>query len=120
MTTLDLLKFEIDEAGAQIERSIDGLGEADADYRVADHAMSFRELMIHLCDVYKAIPAQLAGAEYEWGSFAPPSTEWPALVETMKSMRLEAIKEVLADNDERLRQEPAFSWVTTTTMWDRS
>jgi uncharacterized damage-inducible protein DinB len=108
MTALELLKYEIDEAGAQIERSMDGLEEKDADYRVADHAMSFRELVIHLCDVYKAIPTQLAGTEYDWGSFIPPSSEWPALLSTMRSMRVEAVNEVLADDEAKLKAGAGF------------
>jgi hypothetical protein len=103
MTALNLLKYQIDDVGGQIDRATQGLEEKDADYKVAPHAMSFRELVIHLCDVYKAIPVHLAGQEYDWGSFAPPSSEWSALLATMKSMRETAVREVLTDDDTKLK-----------------
>ncbi len=90
----------MDDAGYQIGAALDGMTETDLDHKMSSAAMSPREQMIHLCEVYTAIQDMAAGKEHAWGSYAAPTTDFDGLLTTLKELRAQAIAAILAAEDE--------------------
>ena len=102
MTALELLKTEIDAVGSQLDRCLTGIPADKADFRLAAHSQSLRDLVAHHCEVYQAVLTKLAGGEHNWGTYTPPTTEWDPLVALMGEMRADAVEGVLVDDDAKL------------------
>lgn len=108
MTAQELLKIEIDEVGGQLDRALNGVHDYQADYRLAEHTMSIREIVTHHCETYEALLTELQGGKHEWGSYSPPTMEWKPLLEHWKSLRARAASGVASDDDTRLQAGASY------------
>lgn len=101
MTTKDLLKQQMDDAGFQLEKALEGVNDAGADHKVCASAMSARETAEHLCEAYTAAAAAAAGNKHEWGSYSLEDKSWDNVMTTFRRLRSEAVAGVLAADEER-------------------
>lgn len=108
MTAQDLLRSQIEDSGKQLTAVLAGLTEGQADFKAVPSAMTPRELLIHLCEAYQAAITELAGGKHEWGSYAPPSTDWLPLVDTFQGLRSEAARAALSEDDHGLKTGSAY------------
>lgn len=103
MTANELLKAEIDDAGYQLTKVMEGLDETTADHRATPESMSAREMIEHLTEAYVALTTQLQGDKYEWGSYKSPYPSWPGIRATWLSERGKAIQATFsASSDEAI------------------
>jgi hypothetical protein len=54
-------------------------------------------------EAYTAVIATSKGEKYEWGSFKPASDDWSGIVAETKTLREQATKIVLVEDEERLK-----------------
>ncbi len=99
METKDLLKYQMEAAGKQVDTVLDGL--ADDKWRTnASGGMSPSETVVHLTECYVATQTHVAGGTHEWGSYKA-SEETPSdLVSKMRSERSKAWSAVLGSDAE--------------------
>jgi hypothetical protein len=102
VTTVELLKAQIDASGGQLTRALNGVDPSHKDFRLHAGGYSFAEQVAHLSEAYTAVLAAAEGKEHEWGSFKPASEEWTALVSEALSLREKAAATVLEDDDTKL------------------
>lgn len=103
MTSLELLRYQLDDAWFQIEK-IAGDFPIDAfDVRPIASMMSPREILAHLCEVYVAAVSTSKGGKHRWGSFVPEETSRDGLLAECKRLRTLAAEAVLVDDESRLR-----------------
>lgn len=99
MNASELLDHALKSSGFQVTRVFEGIPESLQDAKLGPEAMSPRETLIHLTECYHAVQAALEDKPYEWGSYAPPSQEWAALVATFVSCREQAAAATLASGN---------------------
>jgi hypothetical protein len=98
MTTNELLKYQIDDAGFQLNKVFEGV-DSSLDERLTEHAMSPREIAAHLGECYTAVITETSGGKHEWGTYSPSTTEWPALWNEVMELRGRASAAALSSND---------------------
>jgi uncharacterized damage-inducible protein DinB len=70
------LTHALEATAKQVHACLSGLSADHWDAKPLAPIGSPREIVNHLCDVYRAVVAQAQGSEYEWGSFAlPPGSD---------------------------------------------
>ncbi len=97
MNATDLLKDQLDDAGYQLSKVLEGMPEQAMDKKLTAGSMSPREQVGHLCEAYEAFKVNAGGGKYEWGSYAPSSTATPALIKEFQSQRSKAVDQALAN-----------------------
>lgn len=104
MTTSEFLRFQLDELGFQLDKVFEGVPEDRRNFRVADHAMSPEETLLHLCEVYFAFECSLDGKQHAWGSFKPADPAWEGLWAEFESSRNRVVHRACDDpSDDTLR-----------------
>jgi hypothetical protein len=98
MTTKELLQHQIDDAGYQLDKVFDGI-DASLDSKLTDKAMSPREIAAHLGECYTAVITETGGGKHSWGTYAPSTTEWPALWSEVKELRAKAAAAAVSKDD---------------------
>ena len=105
MDAKQFLAIQLDDAGYQLEKCFQGISEAAMNLKVCDAAMTPRDILVHLGDVYKAFLVIQAGEKYEWGSYQPSEVSWGEVSE----MRKAAVSSALAsEGDEALKMANAY------------
>ncbi len=69
MTAKELLEFQLDDAGYQVQKGFDGLPDDVYEQKVSPEAMTPLDMLEHLTEAYMAVIAESKGEKYEWGSF---------------------------------------------------
>lgn len=100
MTLHDALKYQLESAGRQIDRALEGLSDEQWDAKVREDLMSPKDVVSHLTECYVAAQRHADGGEYEWGTYSPASDQPAALLDAMKSERAKAWSAILAKSDE--------------------
>ncbi len=101
MEIKQLLQSQIEEAGYQLEKVLEGADESTLDLKVTAEAMSPREMVEHLCECYTATLKTAAGEAHEWGTYSAPDMTTGPLMEEFKSLRASAAAAVLALDDDK-------------------
>jgi hypothetical protein len=101
MKASELLSYEIEHIGSQLRKVFEGLQPGYQDFRVTAKAMSPRDSLEHLCEVYQAVVSMSAGKEHEWGSFSIDDKSWDNLWSTMWRMRGDAVAAVSGSDDDK-------------------
>jgi uncharacterized damage-inducible protein DinB len=99
MTTSELIKFECDAVGFQVEKVFEGLSDADYSVKTIPVAMSAAETLVHLCECYVAFAKHIAGEKHEWGTFVIADPSPSNLRDAWKSHRAEAVTLATTSND---------------------
>lgn len=91
----DILQKTLAYSGYQLFGVLDGFPESAMDQKILPSAMTPRETLEHLCDVYASYIALTEGKPYKHGSFHAPDPSTPALVALLRSMREQAVQKAL-------------------------
>ena len=97
MTATELLQDQMEDAGFQLSKVLEGMPEEAMDKKVTDGSMSPREQVAHLCEAYEAFKVNASGGKYEWGTYKAPATETAALVREFKAQRDDAVHQALSN-----------------------
>ena len=108
MTAKELLEFQIDDAGYQLDQVLSGFPEAAMDHKAEGLTMTPRESISHLCEAYLALDKTIKGEKHEWGTYQPVDTSTASLLSEMKSLRDSAVAGSLTDDDDKLKEGHAF------------
>ena len=104
MTAKELLKYELDQVGKQIDVCLKGMSEQGFDTKCSPAGMTPREMLEHLCEAYLALAAHAKGEKYEWGSFAIEDKSTDNVLATFRDLRSKAVEAALGgDEDEAMR-----------------
>jgi hypothetical protein len=96
MTTSDLLKYELEQVGLQIDRCIVGMSEAGLDTKCSPNGMTPREILIHFADCYEAFLAHARGEKYAWGRFKLEDTSTDNVRRVYVEARARAVEVALS------------------------
>ena len=96
MDAKQFLAIQLEDAGYQLEKCYEGISDTAMNLKVCEVAMTPKEILIHLGDVYKAFLAIHAGEKYEWGSYQPKDVSWSEVA----AMRKVAVTSALASDSE--------------------
>jgi hypothetical protein len=99
MTAKELLQKQLDDAGYQLAKVIEGLPEELMDGRSCPSAMTPRDSLAHLCEAYQAAISGTQGVKHEWGTFKIEDTSTANLIKVFNEMRARAVEAVLASDD---------------------
>lgn len=103
MTATELLKYQIDLVGAQLERAYSGLEGASASYRLHEGGMSIGEQVAHLAEAYQAVITHAGGGEHKWGTFQTRSSDLAGIIGEAKELREKAAALVLKGDEASLK-----------------
>ena len=85
----------------QLDKVLTGVSDADLDFKIAPTAMSIREIVEHLCEVYTAVETMSKGGEHAWGTFSIEDKSWANLTAQYKSLRAKALAIAHAASDDK-------------------
>lgn len=101
MTANELLKKQIEDVSYQLSKVLEGVDESALDFKIGPTAMTIREIVEHLCEVYTAVETESKGASHEWGSFSIEDKSWSNLTVHFQALRAKALEIVEAAEDEK-------------------
>jgi len=101
MTANELLNNQLNDVSYQIDQILAGVDEGDVDFKIAPTAMSIREQLEHLCEVYTAVEEGSRGVDHAWGEFSIEDKSWTNLTSLFASLRAQAIQIVSAAQDDK-------------------
>ena len=87
MTALELLKAEIDDAGYQLTKTMEGLDDVGAEHKATPDSMSAKEMIEHLAEAYVALSTEVAGGKHSWGTYKAADPTWVGVQSEWKSAR---------------------------------
>lgn len=108
MTAQDLFREQLDDAGYQLDKSLEGASDQTLDHRATPQSMTPREQVAHLMEAYTAFNEECAGRKYEWGSTQPSSMQMPQLMEEFRGARSKAVANALQGDEDRMKSAHAF------------
>jgi uncharacterized damage-inducible protein DinB len=109
MTAAELLRTQIDDAGYQLGKVLEGVREEDLDTKVESISMTLRQHVEHLCESYVAAATELHGGHHEWGTFALPNRSIATLLDTFNQVRNDTAQKLLsAEGDQGLHLASAY------------
>jgi hypothetical protein len=109
MTANELLNKQLEDCSYQLDKVLEGVAEKDLDFKVTPTAMTIRELVEHLCEVYTAVEEETRGASHSWGSFSIEDKSWQNLKAQLSALRSRALQIVRdAQEDKALLSGSAF------------
>ncbi|HEY0867330.1 MAG TPA: hypothetical protein VGE01_08125 [Fimbriimonas sp.] len=105
MTAKELLQFQLDDAGYQLDQVLSGFPEGSAGNSLG---MTPMQTLSHLGEAYVATSKQARGEKHDWGTFQLDAATFEEALEKLRSLRADAISTVLSGNDDALRAGHAF------------
>jgi uncharacterized damage-inducible protein DinB len=108
MTARELLAYQIDHVGNQLRKTFEGLDGDHRDHRILPQAMTPREILAHLCEVYHACIEEAEGRRYEWGSWKTEDNSWENVKKEFFRMRELAMGAVVRAGDGFARKGYSF------------
>jgi uncharacterized damage-inducible protein DinB len=97
----NVMQKVLEYSGHQLFGVLKGFPENAMDVRPTPQAMTPRETLEHLCDVYASYVALADGKPYEYGSFRAPDRSTPALIDLVRSMREQAVQKALSATENK-------------------
>jgi hypothetical protein len=101
MDLKDVLKYQLESTGYQVDKVLEGLPEDQWDARLREDCMSPKEAVAHLIECYVAVQKDMAGHQHEWGAYMPADDAPPALMEEMRAERRRAWDGLIKSGDEK-------------------
>ena len=109
MTAVELLKDQLDDAGYQISKVLEGMPEQGLDHKVTPASMTPREQVAHLCEAYEAFRINSAGGKYEWGTYKLSASDMASLTTEFSKQRAGAVDQALGNpTDENIKHAHEF------------
>ncbi len=112
MTGKELLKWQLEHTGKQLDKAIGDMDESKWDHKSSPGIMSPREQVEHLGETYAAYSAMAKGEKYEWGTFVVDDKSKANLWKTYSQMRERAVSAAIA-SDEPKDLESATEYLLT-------
>jgi DinB superfamily len=97
-----LLNEIFEDSRFQLEKVIEGLTEAEVDFKPLPTLMSARETVVHITECCVAAKKHLVGETHDWGTYQPDDTAWHSLTSALWSELSSATESILAAEDEAL------------------
>lgn len=104
MTGKELLEYEMNQAGRQINVCLEGMSEAGFDTKCTPVGMTPREMLEHLSDAYEAFLVHLKGEKYDFGSFVIKDKSTENIKAVFSAQRDKAVAAALAAEDDQAVQ----------------
>jgi hypothetical protein len=101
MDLKEVLKYQLESAGHQVDKVLEGLKEDQWDAKLRDDCMSPKEVVAHLTECYVAAQKDMVGQQHEWGSYMPADEAPPALLAEMREARQRAWDDLIKSGDEK-------------------
>lgn len=105
MNAKELLEFEMDKAGKQLDACFAGISEQGMDTKCSPVGMTPRETLAHLCDAYEAHVVTMRGEKYDFGSFVIEDKSTENLLKTFRAQRAKAMAVALSGDDDKSLHE---------------
>jgi hypothetical protein len=105
MNALELLEYEINQVGKQIDACLNGMSESCMDTKCSPAGMTPREILGHLCDAYEAHVVTMRGEKYEFGSFQIEDKSTANLRRIFADQRAKAVKVALSNSEDETLHE---------------
>jgi hypothetical protein len=100
MDAPEMMRRQLDDAGFQLSKALEGMNEQQLDHKIAPGAMSPREQLAHLGEAYQALITHCAGGKHKWGSFDAGDRAIEALSKRIWDLRKQAVDAALAHADD--------------------
>jgi hypothetical protein len=101
MDAKQLMLYQLESSGHQVDEVLKGLNEAHWDAKVRDGCMTVRETVPHLTECYIAARKDLEGQPHEWGSYLAADDAPAAIVAEMQSERQRVWEALMAADIEK-------------------
>lgn len=111
MTATELMTFEADSVGYQLDQVLNDLPQSLRETRLTPSSMSPDETLEHLCECYQAAIEEADGKSHDWGSFKLASAGWDERLATCRDLRGKALEALLHDDAQMLKA--CSSYITT-------
>ena len=108
MLATELLSFQLDNVGNQLQKALDGITDSQCDHKVCSTAMTVRDMLEHLAECYHAMLEEAAGREHEWGNYSIGDKSLDNLMNVVFELREQACKAALTGDDARLKSGFSF------------
>ncbi len=108
MDAISLLKHQIDDSAYQLEKCLNGFPVESYDTKPVASGMSFREMTVHLLEVYHAAAKMAKGEKHEWGSYVAPELSDEDMLSALTSLRATAVDLLLEAGDSGIHTASAF------------
>ncbi len=109
MTAKELLHSQTEDVGYQLEKVLEGISETNLDFKISPSAMSVRQQVEHLCEVYTAASEICRGEEHKWGEYSVDDKSWTNLKPLYLTLREQALKLLTeSDDDQSLKRTSEF------------
>lgn len=102
MEANEFLKSQLDDVGYQLNAVFAGLSDNQWSEKATPESMSPAETAEHLAECYTALLATAEGKEHSWGTFSIEDKSPANLMQTMTSLREQAVAKATATNDEKM------------------
>lgn len=110
MTARDLIEFELNGVGRQIEACLAGMDEAAMDTKCSPVGMTPREMIEHLGEAYQAFVTTSRGEKHEWGSYRVADKSTENLKRVVFGLRAEAVA-IAAERDDEKSLHAAYEYI---------
>ncbi|HVT14154.1 MAG TPA: hypothetical protein VHE55_17970 [Fimbriimonadaceae bacterium] len=110
MTGKELLQYEIEQVGKQIDACLDGMSDAAFHSPCAPNGMTPCQILEHLSEAYVAFAAVSKGEKHSWGSFSVHDKSKENLEKVFRECRDAASKAALAGEDDET-QKHAYDYI---------
>jgi hypothetical protein len=104
MTAIELLRYEMDHVGKQIDICLDGMSEAAFSTKCAPNGMTPAQVVEHLADAYEAYLVTVRGEKYEFGSFVIEPKTPENLRRSWANQRAKAVAVAMAGDDKGMTE----------------
>lgn len=110
MTGKELLQYQLEQVGKQLDACLDGISDTAFNTKCAPNGMAPGEILEHLCEAYQAFVAHTTGEKHSWGTFSIHDKCADNLKKVFHEMRAAAVAAALAGEDED-RQKGAYDYI---------
>lgn len=108
MNASDLIRFQIDDLGYQLEKCLEGWSPDHRDDCLVEGCLSASQTLAHLCECYVAFAKETRGEKHEWGSYSIPDPAWDAALAEFRALRAEAANLACVDDEKHLKLGSAY------------
>ena len=103
MTARDLISFQADNVGYQLEQAFANLPESLRHERLVPSTSTPHEMIEHLAECYQAALEEAEGKSHDWGSFTLSAEDWDERMNLCRELRNKALEALLSDDESKLK-----------------
>ncbi len=106
----ELLEYQLDQAGKQIDACLEGMSDEAFETKPTQDGMTPAETLAHLSEAYHAFCAEAKGEKHEWGTYAVEDKSRENLTKVFHDERNAAVEAALASGEDRM-QKHAYDYI---------